>query len=187
MYVFPLFPCPHPSPFIACFSPLLSSPLLSSPLLSFPRLLSSPLLASPLPSAALLSSPLLSSPRLSSPRLSSTPASPPLLSSLLCSPSLLLSLAPSPVRSYIFIPALVFYLMNRPRALSLYRNLLREIGKRPGGMSWAAAESRRRDVRMLFEMGRSEASVNNLRELFRTGEHVLAQLRRGHLPQVAYV
>ncbi|CAI7856731.1 unnamed protein product, partial [Closterium sp. NIES-54] len=79
------------------------------------------------------------------------------------------------------------YLMNRPRALSLYRNLLREIGKRPGGMSWAAAESRRRDVRMLFEMGRSEASVNNLRELFRTGEHVLAQLRRGHLPQVAYV
>ncbi|GJP43363.1 hypothetical protein CLOM_g5296 [Closterium sp. NIES-68] len=78
-------------------------------------------------------------------------------------------------------------LINRPRALSLYRNLLREISKRPGDMSWAAAESRKKDLRMLFEMGRSEASVDNVRELFRTGEHVLAQLRRGHLPEVAYV
>jgi len=75
---------------------------------------------------------------------------------------------------------------NKPRVLSLYRHYLRALASERLGLSLIAQETKRVQVRELFNMGARERSVHNIRDLIDAAKYTLSRMHKGQIPRESY-
>lgn len=71
---------------------------------------------------------------------------------------------------------------NKPAVRSAYRCLLRALNLEKVPLSLAARESKKAEVRHIFELAASERSVHNIRELLDIARHSVSLLEKGEIP-----
>lgn len=75
---------------------------------------------------------------------------------------------------------------NKPLVLSLYRQYLRALSSEKLGLGFAAQETKKAQVRELFDMGAMERSSHNIRDLIDAAEYTLTLLRKGQIPRESH-
>ncbi|KAL2612984.1 hypothetical protein R1flu_024676 [Riccia fluitans] len=71
---------------------------------------------------------------------------------------------------------------SKPAVRSAYRCLLRALNSEKVSLSLAARETKKAEVRYIFELAAAERSVHNIRELLDIARHAASVLQKGKIP-----
>ncbi|KAK6918094.1 hypothetical protein RJ641_016516 [Dillenia turbinata] len=72
---------------------------------------------------------------------------------------------------------------NRPKVISLYRQLLRSLNSPNLSMTLAVRLAKKSELRAIFMLAAEERSLHNIADLVDTAEYALSRLRKGEIPR----